>query len=82
MYGREKDLLQLNKDRNDHSLDKFVRTRADKAHSKITNQLKDKKLMSLREQLIRASKARDQSAEQRIQQQMREHTGESKETGQ
>jgi len=82
MYGRTGDLERLNKDRNDFSLSRFVRLRADMAHREITNQIKDTKLMSLREQLIRAAKAHDSEAEQRIQRQMRQHTGEDKETGQ
>jgi len=82
MYGRTGDLERLNKDRNDFSLSRFVRQRADMAHCEITNQLKDKKLMSLREQLIRAARSHDPEAEQRIQRQMRQHTGEDKETGQ
>ena len=81
MYGRSKDLAELNKARNNPELNKFTRTLADKSHYKITQQLKDKKLMSLREQLIRAARARDQVAEDRIQKQMREYTQENKETG-
>lgn len=82
MYGRTGDLTKLNNDRNNPNLPKFVRQQADKAHHKITEQLKDKKLMRLREQLINAAKANDLQAQHNIQLQMREHTGEDRETGQ
>lgn len=82
MYGRIGDLEKLNRDRNDTSLPKFVRQQADKAHAKIVEQLKDKKLMGLRSQLINAAQAHDLEAQEKIQMQMREHTGEDKETGQ
>jgi len=82
MYGRTGDLEKLNKDRNDQSLPKIVRQRADQAHQTIVAQLKDKKLMGLREQLINAARANDLEAQHKIQIQMREHTGEDKETGQ
>lgn len=82
MYGRAGDLAKLNKDRNDTKLSPFVRKQADEAHAKIVEQLKDKKLMRLREQLIEATKAGDMDYAGKIQLQMREHTGEDKETGQ
>lgn len=82
MYGRAGDLAKLNADRNNTSLPKIVRQRADKAHGQIVEQLKDRELMGLRERLIRAAQAHDTEAQLKIQMQMREHTGESRETGQ
>lgn len=82
MYGREGELSKLNRDRNNTALSFFVRERADRAHKKIVDQLKDKKLMGLREQLIKATRAGDQEASVKIQLQMRAHTGEEMETGQ
>lgn len=81
MYGRAGELDRLNRDRNDPKLPKFVRQQADKAHAKIVEQLKDKKLMRMRERLIKATQAGDQHETDKIQKQMREYTGEDKETG-
>lgn len=81
MYGRTGDLAKLNADRNNPGLPKHVRHQADKAHAKIVEQLKDKKLMGLRERLIRATRAGDMKAASKIEQEMRAHTGEDRETG-
>lgn len=82
MYGREGELSKLNRDRNNADLPPIVRLRADRAYKKIAEQLKDKKLMGLREQLIKATRAGDQEASMKIQLQMRAHAGEEMETGQ
>jgi hypothetical protein len=82
MYGRAGELVRLNKDRNDYTLSKIVRQRANEAYVKISHQLKDKKLMSLRLRLIRATKARDMTAAERIQLQMRDYLKQDMETGQ
>jgi hypothetical protein len=81
MYGRAGELARLNNDRNDPKLSKFVRQQADKAHQKIVNQLKDRKLMGLRERLIRATQAGDQYEARKIETEMRAYTGEDRETG-
>lgn len=81
MYGREGDLKRLNDDRNNPSLSRFVRQQADKAHATITSQIKDKKLMRLRTELINAARANDLEAQNKIAMQMKAHTGEDRETG-
>lgn len=81
MYGRGNELLRLNRDRNDYSLPKFVRSQADKAYKQIATQLKDRKLMKLREQLIKANKAHDMQYAGKIEVQMRIYQAEDKETG-
>ena len=82
MYGRTGELIRLNRDRNDYTLVKIVRQRANEAYVKIANQLKDKKLMSLRLRLIRATKARNMDIAERIQLQMRDYLKQDRETGQ
>lgn len=82
MYGRAGELTRLNKDRNNPSLSRFQRKMADEAHSKIVEQMKDKRLMRMREQLIRATRAGDLEAANKIQLRMRDYLGESPETGQ
>lgn len=81
MYGRAGDLAKLNKDRNDPRLPNIVRLRADRAHATIVEQMKDKKLMRLREQLINAVLAGDQDAQIKIEVAMRAHTHQDQETG-
>lgn len=81
MYGRAGDLLKLSRDRNNPNLPKYVRMQADKAHAQIVSQLKDKKLMRLRLQLINAAKANDMHVATKIEQQMRFHVKEDRETG-
>jgi len=79
MHGRQTTLQKLNEDRNNPELGKFTRLQADKAYTKIIEQLKDKKLMALREQLIKASQSGDQNAVWKITNQMREHEGKQRE---
>lgn len=81
MYGRETQLTKLNDQRNDTKLSKLTRLHADKAHSKITSQMKDKKLMSLRERLIKATIAGDTYETSKIQMCMRDYTRQDRETG-
>lgn len=82
MYGRTGELKRLGRDRNDYTLSKLVRKRANEAFVKIVRQMRDKKLMSLRQRLIRATQAGDQGASHRIQLQMRDYIKQDKETGQ
>lgn len=82
MYGRAGDLKKLNADRENGGLPKVIRQRANQAHAKIVAQLRDKKLMSLRQRLIGAVKAGDEKASIRIQLQMRDYAKEDRETGQ
>lgn len=82
MYGRAGELERLNADRNNPKLPFIVRRRADEARTKILEQLKDKKLMGMREELINATRVGDTEAAAKIQMRMRAHTGEDMETGQ
>lgn len=81
MYGRASELIKLNADRNDTRLPKFVRGQADRAHHKITEQIKDKKLMRMREELINAAKAGDLYEQDKIAKKMKAYTQEDRETG-
>ncbi len=81
MFGRAGELEKLNKDRNNPRLSKFVRQQADTAYAKIVAQMKDKKLMAMRERLIGATRAGDQAVARKIELEMRAHTGEDMETG-
>lgn len=81
MYGRAGDLAKLNADRNNLHLPDIARLRADKAHAAIMEQLKDKKLMSMRERLINATRAGDQYEARRIELAMKAYRKEDRETG-
>lgn len=81
MYGREGDLAKLNAARNNPSLSRFQRRQADESHKAIVEQLKDKKLMGMRERLIRAARAGDDYESDKIQRQMRAYQGQDQETG-
>ena len=80
-YGRAGELEKLSRDRNNSDLGPFTRSQADKAHAKIVQQLKDKRLMAMRERLIKAAQANDEPEQHRIQLQMRAYTKEEAETG-
>ncbi len=80
-YGREGQLENLNKVRNDPTKQRWVRRSADRAHARIRDQLKDRKLMAMRERLIKAARAGDAKEQAKIQQQMRDYEGHDKETG-
>lgn len=80
MYGREKQLYQLNKDRNDPTKPMVARKWADAAHRKIVNQLKDRKLMAMRERLIKATRAGDKLEMNKIQAAMKAHEKQDRET--
>lgn len=75
LHGRLTTLMKLNEDRNNPELGAFTRLSADKAHYKISQQLKDKKLMSLRERLIKASQAGDKYEMWKISNLMYQHEG-------
>lgn len=77
-HGREKDLLRLNKQRNDPYLSHYVRRMADQAHVVIVSQLRDRTYLSLRERLIKATQAGDQVAIAKIELLIRDHQGEDK----
>lgn len=77
-WGRESDLQRLNSQRNNHKLGPKTRLGADRAHTKINQQLRDRKYTSMREQLIKATQAGDQLAVAKIELRIREHLGEDK----
>jgi hypothetical protein len=81
MYGRAGDLMTLNQARNDVNKPRLVRKQADESHATIVKQLKDKKLMRLRLQLIKATKMGDETNAHKIQLLMKEHQGLLKESG-
>ena len=81
MHGRAGELKKLYEDMHNPDLPAIVRERADRAMQKIREQMKDKRLMEMREQLIRATRAGDSAAARRIELRMREHSGEDRETG-
>lgn len=81
MYGRLGELTKLNDDRNNPRLSRFVRSQADKAHRKIVEQMKDKKLMRMRLRLIRATQAGDNVEALKIQAAMKAYEKADRETG-
>lgn len=60
LEGRYTTLLRLDADRHDRTKHVFARKQADKAFHEILTQLKDRKLMTLRRQLMQASAASDE----------------------
>lgn len=78
-YGREHDLEKLNRQRNDHHLGPKTRLGADRAHTKINRQLRDKYLMRLRSRLLKATIAGDHQAVGKIELLIRDHLGEARE---
>lgn len=81
MFGRAGELERLNSDRNNPELPPFTRLQADKAHAKIVAQMKDKKLMTMRERLINANLAGDVEEVKKIEVAMRTYTRQDQETG-
>lgn len=81
MYGREGQLRELKRVMNDPTKPKFVRLQADRNYHKILKQLRDPKLMSLREQLIKATRNQDGPAVDKITQRMRAYEGEDRDSG-
>lgn len=75
LYGRYTTLNDLKKRRDDTTKPYFIRERAARAMNEIIEQLKDKKLMALRERLIKAARAGDKHEEWKIANLMREHEG-------
>ncbi len=80
-YGWEGILARNAKVMNDPTKPKNLRHAADMATQKIERQLKDKALMSLREQLMKATRANDERSIINITKQIRSHTGDDLETG-
>lgn len=81
MYAREGELAKLNRDRNDILLPMSARKDADKAFQKILSQMRDKKLMAMRERLVKAARAGDEEQIHRITLQMRSYSKEPLESG-
>lgn len=80
-WGWEGSLERFNKERNDVTLPAKRRYLADKARKKIMAKMEDKKLMAMRERLIKASKAGDERAVIQITKEIRWYSGEDTETG-
>lgn len=78
LYGRMTTLMKLKKDRDDVNLHPFNRLQADQAIEKIKKQLKDKPLMAMREQLIKATQAGDLTAVWKIENRIRAYEGKYK----
>jgi hypothetical protein len=81
MHGWEGTLAAHKKIRDDPRQPRERRYAADKAIQKILAQLKDKKLVGMREQLVGAHKAGDEKAIISVTKQIRAHNGEDPETG-
>lgn len=80
-YGRGRELKRLYEQIHDASLPPRRRLAADRTRAKIMDQLRDRRLMGLRERLIKATQAGDQLEQHRITAQMRDYLGEDRETG-
>lgn len=80
-YGREGQLGRLNRERNDYNLPYHRRHAANKTLAKIIKQCSDKRLMAMRERLIKATQAGDYFEAGKIGQQMRAYLGEDLESG-
>lgn len=80
-YGFGSTLYKLKGDADNPMLSPLTRKQAHDGVAKIIRQIQDKKLMSLRQRLIRASIAQDERAIAHITQQMRDYTQEDRETG-
>lgn len=80
-FGRQGELEQLNRDRNNPGLDKYTRKRAEDALKTIIDQLNDRKLMDMRLRLIRAAQAGDLIEQDKIAKQMKAYNHEDLETG-
>ena len=74
-YGRLTTLRYLKERRDDGRRHPFRRMQADKAIKTIVNQLRDRKLMRLRERLLRAQKYQDLHGVWMIERQIRAHEG-------
>lgn len=81
MHGWEGTLAKYKKIRDDPRQPREQRYAADRAIQKIVAQLRDKKFVGLREQLVGAHKAGDERAIINITKQIRAHNGEDTETG-
>ena len=74
-HDRYHDLVELNKVRNNEHYPHWKRERANKAIQKITAQLNDKTIVSLRERLVKAVRAEDQREQWKITQILQELQG-------
>ena len=80
-YGRHGELKRYTDDMNNKALPAWKRYRADKARQTVWQQLKDGRLMRLRERLIRASQAGDDIEVARIGLQMQDYLQQDRESG-
>lgn len=75
MYGRMTTLKRLKAARDDYSRHPIRRMQADRALRKIMAQLRDRRLMRLRERLIKATKYGDQRAAWKIENEILAYEG-------
>lgn len=76
--AREADLRILTAEINDDTQPRHLRQRAYKVKQKILHQLRDKKLASLRERLLKASAANDEWETWKITNQIKDHLKEER----
>lgn len=81
MYGRGEQLATLKQRYNDPTVPRFARKRAHMAYWRIVRQLKDRRLMGLRSQLIRASLAQDGAQVDKITRRIRAYEKQERESG-
>jgi hypothetical protein len=75
LAGRYTTLQKLDRDLKRPDLGKYTKQRIKRARDGIVEQLKDKKLNKLREELIRATRANDREEIWKITCRIREHEG-------
>lgn len=81
MYGRDGELMRLKRDMQNHKVFKFHRQLAHKKYLQIVAQLKDKKLMRLRWQLLNAHRARDAKYVEKLVLQIRDYEKAERDSG-
>lgn len=80
-HGWEGILLRNAQAKNDYTQPRHIRNAADRAIKKIERQLADKRLMGMRERLMKATSAHDESEIIKITKSMRAYNKEDQETG-
>ena len=78
-WGRESDIIRLNNGRNNENLGPKTRKGHDRAHGKIQRQLRDRKYLHMRENLIQASRAGDLAEVEKLELRIRDHLNEPRE---
>jgi hypothetical protein len=81
MYAREGQLARLKRDMNNPKIYKFHRNLAHKKFRQIVAQMKDRKLMRLRWQLLNAHRNRDEKYVDKLVLQIRDYEKAEKDSG-